>query len=105
MWHKESGQSKKLANKREVRVCSDCTGKREMNVLKWFWYVERMKEAILAKRVYRASVEGNRGRGRPQRKGNGEFKELLMERGLSEREVMVLARDKEALERMVYGSE
>ena len=40
----------------------------ERNVLKWFGYVERMEEKRLVKRVYRANVEVNKGRGRPQRR-------------------------------------
>ena len=36
--------------------------------LKCFEHVERMREERLVKRVYRANVEGNRGRGRPQRR-------------------------------------
>ena len=40
----------------------------ERNALKWFGHVERMGEEMLVERVYRANVEGNRGRGRPQRR-------------------------------------
>ena len=53
-----------------------------MNVLKWFGHVERMEEERSVKRVYRANVEGNRGRGRPQRRWRNEVKELLIARGL-----------------------
>ena len=35
----------------------------------------------LVKRVYLANVESNRGRGRPQRRGRDEVKELLMGEG------------------------
>ena len=37
----------------------------ERNVLKWYRHVERMGEERLVKRVYQASMEDNRGRGRP----------------------------------------
>ena len=40
----------------------------ERNVLKWFGHVERMGEERSVKREYRANVEGNRGRGRLQRR-------------------------------------
>ena len=53
---------------------------------------------------YRATVEGNRGRGRPQRRWRDEVKELQLGRELSEREGMVLARDRDAWGRMVYRS-
>ena len=38
---------------------------------------------------------GNREGGRPQRRWRDEVKELLMEKGLSERERLVLARERE----------
>ena len=50
----------------------------ERNVLKWFGLVERIEEERLVKRVYRANVEGNRERGRPQRRWRDEVKELLL---------------------------
>ena len=40
----------------------------------------------MVKRVYRANVEGNRGRRRPQRRWRDEVKDLLLGRELSERE-------------------
>ena len=58
----------------------------ERNVLKWFGNVERMGEERLVKRVYRANVEGNRRRGKPQRRWKDEVKYLLLGRWLSERE-------------------
>ena len=72
----------------------------ERNVLKWFGLVERIEEERLVKRVYRANVEGNRERGRPQRRWRDEVKELLIRRGLREGEGMVLARNREAWGRM-----
>ena len=59
----------------------------------------------MVKRVYRANVENNRGRGKPQRRWRDEVKELMMGRWLSEREVMMLARDREAWGRMLHGLE
>ena len=41
-------------------------------------------------------MEGNRGRRSLQRRWRDEVKELLKRRGLSKREGMVLARDREA---------
>ena len=67
----------------------------ERNLLKWFWHVERMGEESLVKRVYRANKEGNRDKGRQQRKWRDEVKYLLLGRELSEREGMVLTRDRE----------
>ena len=53
----------------------------ERNVLKWFGHLGRMGEERLVKRVYRANVEGNRGRGKPQRRWRDEVKYLLLGRG------------------------
>ena len=47
-------------------------------MLKWFWHVERMGEERLVKRVYWANVEGNRGRGRSQRRWRDEMKDMLL---------------------------
>ena len=75
----------------------------QKNVLKWFGHVERMREERLAKRVYQGVyVEGNRGRGRPQKKCRDELQDLLLGRGLSEWEGMMLARDRDAFGAMVY---
>ena len=52
-----------------------------------------MGEDRLVKRMYQANVEGNRGRGRPQRRCRDKVKDLLLGRWLSEREGMMLARD------------
>ena len=38
------------------------------SVLKWFGDVERMGEETLVKREYRSNIEGNRRRGKPQRR-------------------------------------
>ena len=77
----------------------------ERNVLKWFGHVVRMGEERLVKRVHRVNVEGNRGRVRSQKRWRDEVKDLLLGRGLSEREGMMLARDRDAWGRMVYRSE
>jgi hypothetical protein len=40
----------------------------DRNVLRWYGYVEKMKEERVVKRVYMSKVEGSRGRGRPKLK-------------------------------------
>ena len=69
-------------------------------MLKWFGHVERMGDERLVKRVYRANVEGNRDRGRPQRRWRDEVKDLL-----NKGEGMRLARDRDAWGGMVYKLE
>ena len=59
----------------------------------------------MVKRVYRANVDGNRGRGKPQRRERDEVQDSLLGRGMSEREGMMLARDRDAWGGMVYRSE
>ena len=49
----------------------------------------------MVKKVYQANVEGKRGRGRPQRRWRDEVKDLLLGKGLNEREGMMLARDRD----------
>ena len=61
-----------------------------------------MREERLVKRFYRANVEGNGGRRKMKRRWRDIMKKLLMRRRLSEREGMVLPRDREASDRMVY---
>ena len=72
----------------------------ERNVLKCFRHVERVGEERLVKRVYQANVEGNRGRGRPQKRLKYEVKDLQLGR-----EGMLLGRDRDAWVGMVYRSE
>ena len=103
MWYKDwiLGRVRKSIKERCGRGVS-VLERIERNVLKWFGYVERMGEERFVKRVYRANVEGKRGRERPQRRWGIEVKDLLIGRGLNEREGMVLARDKDAWSGMVY---
>ena len=77
----------------------------ERNVLKWFGHVERMGEERLVKRVYQGNVKGNRGRWRPHRRWRNEVKDLLLGRGLSEREGIILVRDRDAWGGMAYRLE
>ena len=58
----------------------------ERNVLKLFGNAERMGEERLVKRVHQANGEGNRERGRPQKRWRDEVKDLLLGRELRERE-------------------
>ena len=74
----------------------------ERDVLKWFGHEERMGEERLVKRVYLANVGGNREVGRSQRSWSDEVKDLLLGRGLSEREGMMLAGDRDVWGGMVY---
>ena len=68
----------------------------ERNVLKWIGHVER-----LLNRVYKVTVEGNRRRGRPQKRWRDEVTVLLMGRGLSEMEGMLFSGDREACWKMM----
>ena len=72
-------------------------------MLKWFGHVERMGEERLVKRMYQANVEGNRERGILQRRWRDQ--DLLLGRGLSEREGMMLTRNRNSWAGMVYRVE
>ena len=77
----------------------------ERNVLKCLGHVKRMGKERLVKRVYRINVEDSRGRGRPRRRWRDEVKDLLLGRGLNEREGMMIARNMDAWGGMVYTLE
>ena len=53
----------------------------------------------------KTNLEGNRGRGRPQRKWRDEVQDLLLGRRLSEREGLMLARDRDSWAGRVYRVE
>ena len=59
----------------------------------------------MVKKVYQANVEGKRGRGRPQRRWRDEVKDLLLGKGLNEREGMMLAGDRDAWGGILYRLE
>ena len=53
--------------------------KEEEAALRWFGHVERMEGERLVKKIYRAEVEGNRGRDRPTKKKVDGWNERLFE--------------------------
>ena len=55
-----------------------------------------MEDEIRVQDVYPEFTKSYNGRGRPQRRWRDEVKELLMGSGLSEREGMLLVREREA---------
>ena len=55
------------------------------------------------KKIYRAEVEGNRGRGRPRRRWMDGVKGCLRERGLSIPEAKECVKDKRKWRRIVEG--
>ena len=73
-------------------------------VLRWFGHVERMEGERLVKKIYRAEVEGNRGRGRPRRRWIDGVKGCLNDRGLSIPEAKECAKDRREWRRIVGGA-
>ena len=67
-----------------------------------FGLVERIREERLVMIMNRGNVDGNGGRRKMKRRWRDKMKKLFMRRRLSEREGMVLPRDREASDRMVY---
>ena len=67
---------------RNERVREMCGNKRsfgervDQGVLKWYGHMERMNDERLTKRVYKAEVEGVRGRGRPRKRWKDGVKNL-----------------------------
>ena len=62
-------------------------------MVEWFGHVERTENTEWLKRVFWVGVEGDRERGRPQRRRMEEVKELLTGRGVCERERVLLAKN------------
>ena len=55
----------------------DVVTKIEKSMLRWFGHVERMNEERLTKKVYKASVNGSVGRGRPMRTFQYQIRDVL----------------------------
>ena len=72
---------------REILMSVECNEKER----KWLGHAERMRKEMLVKRVYRVNMEGNRERGRLQKRRENEVKELLMGTRFSKREGMELS--------------
>ncbi len=49
--------------RRRTVVVKELAERAEQGVLRWFWYVERMEEERLVKKVTRSDVRGVRPRG------------------------------------------
>ena len=62
-----------------------------------------MEGEKLVKNIYRAEVEGNRGRGRPRRRWMDRVKGRLSERGLSIPEAEECVKDRREWRRIVWG--
>ena len=68
----------------------------------WLGHAERIGEDRIIKRLSRAYMEGNRGRGRRRKRWMDGLREWLIGRELSERARVSLARNREIWGRMVY---
>ena len=73
----------------------------EQSELSWFGHVVRMDEGRLVKRIYEASVEGNRARGRPRRKWRDGVVSALGSRGLDVHEGERQARERRSWKQVV----
>ena len=94
----------RVRNAMTREMCGCVLERIERKLLKLFGYVERMDEGALVKREFQENVEGERVRGRPQKRWRDEMKDLLMGRGLCEKEGMMLARDRNVWVGKVCGS-
>ena len=65
-------------------------------IIKYIGHVERMEGELerLVKKIYRAEVEGNRGRGRPKRRWMDGVKGCLSDRGLTIPEAKECVKDR-----------
>ena len=76
----------------------------EQSVLRWFGHVERMDEERMVKRVYEASVEGVRRRGRPRRSWMDEVVKCLNKRGLDIQRARECVNDRSEWRRIWRGA-
>ena len=53
------------------------------NILRWFGHVERMSDERLLKKVYKSTIDGDRGRGRPKKRWRDCVKEYVEKRGVN----------------------
>ena len=77
MWHQHSGQSKKLANMREVRVWVDCT---EKELWGTSWNGSGMCKEWLRECIMQMWMATGEERERPQRRWRDDVKELMIRR-------------------------
>ena len=73
----------------------------EAAVLRWFKHTKRIEGERLVKKIYRAEVEGNRGKGRPRRRWMDKVKGCLSDRGLTIPKAKECAKDGREWRRIV----
>ena len=67
--------------RRRTGIERELASRADRRVLRWFWYVERMDECRMARRVLLAEVIGGRVRGRPRLGLKDGVKVALSKRG------------------------
>ena len=65
--------------KKECNLKEDVKVKVQKNVMRWFGHVERMNDDRLTKYVYKESVKGKRGKGRPRKVWSDQIEEIVKE--------------------------
>ena len=65
----------------------------DQSVLRWFGHVERMRDEMIAKRVYESDVRGVGRRGQPRKFWMDGIKDVLAKKGLNIQEAKVSVQD------------
>ena len=55
----------------------------EKNILKWFGHMERMSDERLVKKVYKSTMDGDKGRGSPRKSWRDCVKGYVEKRGVN----------------------
>ena len=87
----------KLPNTQIRELCGMAKGVDERTyegVLRWFGYLERMENDIIAKRVYVGKCGGSRSVGRPRKRWIDAVKDCLKKRGLYVRQARRMEHDR-----------
>ena len=69
----------------------------------WFGHMERMEKKRIIKKICRAIVEADRGRGRPKRRWMDALKGCLSDRGLTIPEAKECVKDRREWRRITEG--
>ena len=69
----------------------------DQSVMRWYGHMERMSEERLVKRIYRAGVDGMRGRGRPRTRWHDGVRKVIGERGMTIQQAERCVQDRKKL--------
>ena len=88
--------------RRRAGIERELSSRADQRVLRWFWYVERMDEYHMARRLLMAEVSGGRVRGRPRLGWMHSVKVALGNRGMTVEAAQQCAKDRKEWRALVH---